>query len=286
MAVGHEACGEVVRVGSDVSKVKEGDRVVVEPVISCGTCASCRRGNYNHCPSLSRPFKKGQGSFTPYLVVEEAWTHKLPPHISFEEGALVEPLSVAVHAIKQSRFRLGQSAAIFGAGPIGLLILRVARLAGSGQTFVVDIRDFRLELARKMGASHVINGSREEAVNCIYEATGRLGVDRAFEAVGVERTLVDCIKVLRQGGVGIILGTFEEHEVRVPIDIIRNREIGLVGSRGYCWDFQDAVKLVEAGVVHLEEMVTHILPISELQHAFDLVIDPSNEALKVVVQVG
>ncbi len=286
VALGHEVAGEVVQVGKEVSRVKEGDRVALEPVISCGKCPCCRRGEYNHCPDLSRPYRKGQGSFTPYLVVDEQWTHKLPPSVSFEEGALVEPLSVAVHAIKAASVQLGHSAAIFGAGAIGLLILHLAKLSGVGETFVVDVKDFRLEKAKTIGASHAINASRQEAVDLIYETTGRLGVDRAFEAVGLEKTLVDCMKVLKQGGTGIVLGIFEEQEIRIPINIIQSREIALVGSRGYCWDFQDALKLLEAGAVKFGEIMTHTMPLSELQQAFELLMDPKKDAVKVVIQVS
>ncbi len=245
----------------------------------------CCRGEYNHCPDLSRPYRKGRGSFTPYLVVDEEWTHKLSPSVSFEEGALVEPLSVAVHAIKTARVRLGQSAAIFGAGAIGLLLLHLAKLSGVGETFVVDVKDFRLGKAKKIGASHAINASRQEAVDLIHEITGRLGVDRAFEAVGLEKTLVDCMKVLKQGGTGVVLGIFEDQEIRIPANIIQSKEIALVGSRGYCWDFQDSLKLLDAGAVNLKDMITHVMPIFQLQQAFDLLLDPKNEAIKVVIQV-
>ncbi len=217
--------------------------------------------------------------------MDEEWTHKLSPSVSFEEGALVEPLSVAVHAIKTARVRLGQSAAIFGAGAIGLLLLHLAKLSGVGETFVVDVKDFRLGKAKKIGASHAINASRQEAVDLIHEITGRLGVDRAFEAVGLEKTLVDCMKVLKQGGTGVVLGIFEDQEIRIPANIIQSKEIALVGSRGYCWDFQDSLKLLDAGAVNLKDMITHVMPIFQLQQAFDLLLDPKNEAIKVVIQV-
>lgn len=286
VALGHEVAGEVLEIGKDVTRVREGDRVVMEPVISCGKCVFCRSGQYNHCPQLSRPHRKGQGGFTPFLVITEEWTHKLPPGISFEIGALAEPLAVAVHAMKRGRARLGQSAAIFGAGAIGLLILHLANVAGIAPTFVVDVRDFRLEKAREFGASYAISASRQEAVGFIHERTDGLGVDRAFEAVGSKETLVDSMKVLKHGGTGIVVGIFEESEIPIPANVMTSREISLVGSRGYCWDFEEALAFLERGAAKLEEIITHRMPMTELQQAFELLSNPKAEAIKVVIQVS
>jgi len=285
VAVGHELSGEVLKVGKKVSKVKEGDRVVVEPIVICGECVPCRRGEYNHCDNVSVQYRKGQGAFTPYFVADEDWTYKLPQSVSFEEGALVEPLSVAMHGVKRAGIRLGHSVAVFGAGAVGLMILHLARLSGAGDTFVVDVKDFRLEKAKKLGASHAINASQQDAVKYILERTGQFGVDKAFEAVGTEKTLVDSMKVLKKGGASIVLGVFEDQEIRIPANIINSREIAVIGSFAYCWDFQDALKLLEMGAVKLGEIMTHTMPISELQQAFELLMDPKGEAVKVVIQM-
>jgi threonine dehydrogenase-like Zn-dependent dehydrogenase len=224
--------------------------------------------------------------FAPYIVMPQEWVHKLPKDATFSEGALVEPLAVAVHAIKRAGLRLGHSAAIFGAGPIGLLVLYVARLAGAGQVFSVDLRDFRLDVATRFGASQVINALREESRRVINEATGGQGVDRAFEAVGLERTLADTMSVLKPGGTAVVLGLFENGDARIPVNMIQSREITLVGSRGYCWDFQDALAVLESGAAKLRELVTHVMPLTELQRAFELLLDPMNHALKVVIEVS
>jgi threonine dehydrogenase-like Zn-dependent dehydrogenase len=203
--------------------------------------------------------------------------------VSFEEGALVEPLSVAVHAVKRSGIGLAQTAAIFGAGTIGLLTIRLVTLCGAAGVYVVDLKSFRLQKARQMGASDVINACDDAPVEYIMSHTGGMGVDRAFEAVGSERTLTDCIRVLKQGGTGIVLGVFEEPEIRFPAQVMTGREISLMSSRAYCWDFQDAVKLLETGSIGLRELVTHRMGLADLSRAFELLLDPKSQALKVVI---
>lgn len=285
-AVGHEVAGEVLEVGKEVTRVAPGDQVALEPVIRCGTCAYCRSGQYNYCPHLSRPHQKGQGAFTPFLVVDEEWAHKLPAGLPLEQGTLVEPLAVAVHAVKRGQVRFGQTAAVLGAGPIGLLLLQVARLAGMAPIFVTDLRDFRLDTARKLGASHVINPARQRPAELVREMTGGLGVDRAFEAVGSKQTLADCMHVLRTGGTGVVVGLYEDENVGIPANLITTREISLIGSRGYCWDFDEAIALLERGAVELAGIITHRMPLLELQRAFELLLDPEAEANKAMIQIS
>lgn len=283
--IGHEVSGEVVKIGRSVSKVKEGDRVVIEPVIVCGQCYFCRRGEYGLCTNISFQYRVGQGGLTPYFMADEDWVHELPPDVSFEEGALIEPLAVAVHAVRRGEIRFGQTAAIFGAGPIGLLVLMLTRLAGAREIFAVDVKDFRLKRAQELGASDAINSSLQDSVQYIVEKTDHLGVDRAFEAVGIEETLVESLEVLKKGGTSVVVGLFEDQETRIPANIFVQKELTLRGSLGYCWDFQIALKLVEGGDVKLGEIITHTLPVSALEQAFDLLMDPNSKAIKVVIRM-
>jgi L-iditol 2-dehydrogenase len=285
-ALGHEVAGEVAGVGPGVTRVREGDRVALEPVIACGQCEACRCGQYNHCPQLTRPHRVGRGGFTPFMVVDEAWLHPLPSGVSFAEGALVEPLAVAVHAVKRAGARLGQSLAIFGAGPLGLLTLQVARAAGMAPSFVADLRVFRLRAAERLQASQVIDAGQADAPAVIEAATGGRGVDVAVEAVGATATLAGALRTVKQGGTAIVIGIFEDEEVPMPANLLTGREVSLVGCRGYCWDFQDSLALLARGAVALDALITHRLPLSELQHGFDLLLDPASEAIKVVIEVS
>ncbi len=285
VAIGHELSGQVLKIGNGVSKLREGDRVVVEPVITCGQCYFCRRGEYNLCTQISFQYRKGQGAFAPYFIASEEWVHRLPEGIPYEEGALIEPLSVSLHAFKKGNIRSGHTVAIFGAGAIGLMLLLLTRLSGAGEIFVADVQDFRLRKAKAFGASHVINSSKEEAVRRIMERTSDFGVDRVFEAVGLESTLVQSLKVLKKGGSSVVIGIFEEQEVRIPVNLFIQKEISLAGSQGYCWDFQSALTLLEKGEIRLKELMTHILPLSSLQEGFELLMNPKSEAIKVVIKI-
>jgi len=285
VAIGHELSGEVLRIGNGVSRLREGDRVVVEPVITCGQCHFCQKGEYNLCTHISFQYRKGQGAFAPYFIASEDWVHQLPEGISYEEGALIEPLSVSLHAFKKGNLQPGHTVAIFGAGAIGLMLLLLIRLLEAGEVFIVDVQDFRLRKAKVFGASYILDNSKGEAVPKILEKTSHLGVDRVFEAVGLESTLVQSLKALKKGGSSIVVGIFEEQEIKIPVNLFIQKEISLTGSQGYCWDFQSALKLLEKGEIHLKEMITHVLPLSSLQKGFELLMDPKSEAIKVVIKV-
>lgn len=283
--VGHEISGMVEKIGVEVSKLQLGDRVAIEPVIACGKCHFCQRGQYHLCTQISFQYRQGQGGFTPNFIVSEEWAHLLPDNVSYAEGALVEPLSVAVHAVTKSGIGLGNTSAIFGAGAIGLLLLQLIRLSSGGNTFVVDIQDHRLRTAEELGATVGLNNLSVDAIQEIFELTGGLGVDFAFEAVGLEVTLVQALKALKKGGSAVLVGLFEKPEINLPANIFVQKEIGLLGSQGYCWDFQTALTLLAGGHLNLDRLITHQLPLAQLADAFDLLMDPQSEAIKVVIKL-
>jgi 2-desacetyl-2-hydroxyethyl bacteriochlorophyllide A dehydrogenase len=285
-AVGHELAGQVLNVGRDVTRVKEGDLVTIEPVIACGVCEFCRRGSYHLCIHISFQYRQGQGGFTPYFVVNEDRAFRLPPGMTCLEGALIEPLSVALHAVKKSRMGFGQSAAIFGAGAIGLLTLLLAKRASGGRMFIADIHPMRLQKARELGAYRAIDNRLEDAIQVILDETDQLGVDRSFEAVGIETTLVQSLQTLKKGGVATLLGIFENPQVQLPANIFMQREITLSGSQGYNWDFQDSLTLLENGAIDLKPLITHCFPLEKLQEGFETLLDPASGAVKVVVEIA
>ena len=285
VTVGHELSGEVFAVGEQVSRVQPGDRVAVEPVLVCGKCYFCRRGQYQRCTEISFQYRQGQGGFTTHFISHENWVHRLPDHISYEEGALMEPLSVAVHAVKMSGLGMGQNVAVFGDGPIGLLILMVAALGGAEKVFVVGARGYRLERALQLGAFSAINNFEEDALKIIFDQTAQLGVDRSFEAVGIETTLIQSLRALKKGGAATLVGLFEQSEIKIPANLFVQREITLTGSQGYNWDFETAIELVTEKNLDLSSLITHILPLTALEEGFKLLIDPDGNAIKVVVTI-
>jgi len=285
VAIGHELSGQVIKTGENVTRITEGDRVAVEPVIACGVCDFCRRGSYHLCVDISFQYRVGQGGFAPYFVVDENWAHILPDNVSYEEGALLEPLSVAVHAVRRANFGLGMTSVIFGDGAIGLFTLLVLKYMGGGNTYLAGIQEHRLRKAERLGADTVYNNLEQDVIQLLLEITGGLGVDLSFEAVGIETTLVQSLSALKKGGTAVLLGIFEEHEVRIPANIFIQKEISLVGSQGYNWDFQRAQKLAADVNFPLGELITHTLQLDQLQEAFEILLDERNEAIKVVIQV-
>lgn len=281
--VGHEIAGDVAEVGAGVTKVKPGDRVTVEPVIICGECHYCQRGDYHLCASISFQYRQGQGGLTTDFVAPERWVHLLPKGISYPAGALIEPLAVAVHAVKLANLKIAESVAIFGAGAIGLLILQVARTAGAGEVIITDIRDVRLGAALKFGATGAFNSSKIDVVEQILLQTGGLGVRRAFEAVGLEATLMQTLQSLQKGGQAVLVGLFETESARIPANLFVQKEISLTGSQGYHWDFQRAIELVQRGNIDLEKMITHQFQLDQTQKAFETLIDQDQNAIKVVI---
>jgi 2-desacetyl-2-hydroxyethyl bacteriochlorophyllide A dehydrogenase len=276
----------VIEIGQAVSKISPGDRVAVEPMIICGKCYFCLRGEYHLCQNIRYQYSAGQGGFTPYFVVSENWAHRLPDSISYEEGALLEPLAVAVHAARKAQLDLGQSAAIFGAGAIGLFLLQVVKAAGCDPVFIADLLEHRLKTAISLGATLAVNVAQEDPVGRILRETDGLGVDRSFEAVGVEKTLHQSARSLKKGGVCVLIGLFEDPlDLHFPVNLFVQREIQVRGCRGYCWDFQVALELVRSGRVKLKPLISHQLPLHDLPKAFEILLDPKAEAQKVVIQV-
>ncbi len=283
-ALGHELAGEVAGLGSENSRFKIGDRVVLEPIIICGKCEFCLRGDYHLCRDVSFHHRRGQGAFTPYFVADEDWVHPLPDNISFEEGALIEPLAVAIHAVGRAGLKMGDSVAVFGAGAIGLLVLMLARLSGAGDVFSVDVQDFRLKKSLELGATGVFDNRDGEAVAKIVERTGGLGVEAAFEAVGLSQTLNQALAALKKGGTAVIVGLMSQPETALPANIFVAKEITLKGSQGYCRDFRTALKLLDNGAMDLKPLITHTFPPDRLQEAFDRLSDPASETVKVVIK--
>jgi len=284
-AVGHELAGRVERVGGQVSRFREGDRVVVEPVIACGKCEFCLSGRYNLCSNISFQYRRGQGGFAPYFICDESRLYPLPANATYEEGALVEPLSVAVHAVNKAGIRFGNTVTIFGDGAIGLFVLMLVDNLGPGDTFLAGARADRLALATALGAIHVFDNLQEDAVAGILAQTSGLGTDFSFEAVGLQKTLQQSLDVLKKGGTAVLLGIFEEPKITLAPNLFIQKEISLVGSQGYCRDFQAALKLMEKKRVQPGRLISHVLPLDSLQEGFELLMDEKTDAIKVVIKM-
>lgn len=282
--VGHEIGGEVIEVGSNVSQIKIGDRVAVEPVIPCDTCHFCIRGDYHLCQNISFQYRVGQGGITPIFVVDQRWAHHLPAGISYGEGALLEPLSVAMHAVKKASLVPGQNVAIYGAGAIGLFIQQIVQATSTGDIFIVDINKNRLDFSQQNARGIPINSLAEDPVNKIHALTNGLGADVSFEAVGLPITLRQAIQSLRTGGTGVLVGLFETPDVEMNVNHLVQREIILKGSQGYNWDFRDAISLLERKLIDIKPFITHRFPPEKVQDAFDLLMAPGHDVIKIAIE--
>lgn len=282
MSLGHELAGEVVDAGTGVTTVRTGDRVTVEPVIVCGECLPCRSGLYGYCDNLSYHYRKGQGAMADYFVVDQRYVYKLPEHLSYEGGALIEPLAVAVHAVKRAKIGLGDKVAIIGAGPIGILITAVCKAAGAREIVIADIAEVRLQAAATMGATRTVNSRNESVLDVVREVTGGRGIGKSFECAGREETFIQAMSCLCKGGAATMVGIFEQPTIQIPASIFVAQEITVQGSQGYCWDFDTALALTST--IDLDKLVSHVFPLADVDKAMKASIDASSNAVKIVLK--
>lgn len=281
-ALGHELSGDVISIGSKVSSVCIGDRVTVEPVIACGSCPPCLRGEYGYCDNLSYHYRQGQGAMAEYFVVEQRYVYKLPESMSYEAGALIEPLAVAVHAVKRAKIGLRDDVVIIGAGPIGILVSAVCKAAGAREIIVADIAEVRLEMALAMGATRTINSSQESVVDVVRQVTGGRGIGRSFECAGNEKTFEQAMRCLCKGGIATMVAIFEQPTIQIPVTLIVSQEITVQGAQGYCWDFETALALTN--VIDLGKLVSHVFPLAEVDKALKVALNREEKPVKVVLK--
>jgi len=285
--LGHEFSGEVAQVGKEVHDLREGDRVAVDPVLSCGVCDACIAGRDNLCESLRAIGGAGNiivnGAFAEYTSVPQEAIGKIPPDMSFEQGAFVEPLACCIHGIDECRIRTGQTAVLIGAGPIGLLLLQLARIAGASTILVVDLKDQRLQLAKHLGADFVVNPSREDLRGRLMEITGGQGADVAIEAVGSLSTVKQALEIVKKGGRVTVFGvppTKSAMEIS-PFDIYF-REISIVGIYALTRDtFRRSIAMLRSGRIRIDPLITERFALDEIVKA--LTLAEKKEGLKKLI---
>jgi 2-desacetyl-2-hydroxyethyl bacteriochlorophyllide A dehydrogenase len=280
---GHELSGVVEESGPGIKKVKIGDRVCVEPLITCGMCYYCKMGKYDYCENLKLKYRSGYGGFADYYLADERWVHILPEDISFDEGALMEPLACAVHAVKRADIRSEDSVCIVGDGPIGLMILQVARAAGATEIYMCGLLERNLAVASDLGAI-AIGSTRGDPVKEVVGKTARReGVDISFEAVGLSQTFDQALSVVKKGGSSVIIGIFEDQIQSQRLRDAMVREVKVVGTVNYCWDFETAIDLVHGKRVDLKPLITHRFPLEQIEEAMETKLDRSHQAIKVII---
>lgn len=281
VTVGHEFTGEIVDIGKGVTKLKKGDRVVVEPAVVCGKCDSCRHGEYGYCENITFTYRIGDGACADYFIGSEERVYPLPDALSYQEGTLVEPLAVAVHAVKRAGLQLGDQVVVLGAGAIGIMIAAICRRLGAKEVLISDLSHFRLAMAQRLGATRTVWLPQQDIVLEVAEMTKRKGADHVFECVGLEQTFNQALELVRIGGMITDVGIFEKPEIKMDVSLLVKKEIRIQGSQGYCWDFEDALQLLEE--ISFRDLITHTYDLKELQKAFEAAVNPNSNAIKVCV---
>lgn len=281
VTIGHEFSGDVAAVGVNVNNVNLGDRVTVEPCIVCGTCDACRHGEYSYCENISFTYRLGDGAMADYVVVKSPYVYKLPDYLSYDTGALIEPLSVATHAVRRADIALGHTVLIIGAGSIGLMVAAMCRRSGASRVIIADFSDKKLEMALQVGATDVINSRNVDLLEAIATLTEGKGVDRSFECVGHESCFNQAILALKKNAICTVVGIYENKNVTFPAGRLITHEIKIQGSQGYCWDFPIAI--AAAKDLPMEKFVTHNFPLDQIQQALETALDPASGSIKVLV---
>lgn len=272
LVLGHESAGIVRALGPGAGRpgadrpgtrrLEVGQRVTMEPGVPCGRCDACRRGRYNLCPDV-RFFGTPpvDGTFARYVAHDADFCYPLPDHLSDDAGALLEPLSVAIWSAWKAHIAVGDRVLVTGAGPIGLLVAAVARTAGAVEVFVSDTRAARLPLARKMGATDVVDVSDDG------KDLAGIGADVLVECSGATEALDAGLRSLRSGGRAVVVGMSALSHVPVPLALVQEHEIELTGTFRYANTYPTAIALASSGTVHLDDIVTGHYGLDEVERA-------------------
>lgn len=285
--LGHEVAGTVVEVGSEVSTIAVGDRVAMEPNITCGTCEACRSGKYNLCPDVeffaTPPI---DGTFQEYVIHPANLCFDLPDSVTTMEGALIEPLAVGFHAASQGGATMGQTAVVFGSGCIGLVSMMALNAIGLRQVFVVDVMATRLDKARELGATAVINGLEQDTVAEVMRATNGRGVDLVIDTSGTDIAMAQAVEITRPGGTIVPVGYSKTGNVTVPMSVAINKELSFKTVFRYRHNYPIAIQAVADGRVNLAGIVTHEFAFDDIQHAMEASIADKATIVKAVMNVS
>ena len=286
LIMGHEPSGIVAECGENVKNFRPGDRVVINPQFSCGECYACRHSWFNICEnggiigSSLRGFR--QGAMAEYVVVPGENLHMLPVGLSFEEGAMIEPVANAIHAVNRAGVQIGDHVAVVGAGTIGLCMIQAAKLAGAGSVAAVDISDFHLDMARSLGADIVINSSKTDPVEEVKRQFHGIGADVTLEAVGIGETYRQASLMTRKRGTLVLFGAAKETALMHLYPFL-HRELNMVGCTGFDVEVDIGLQMLLEGKMRVSPLITCKYPIEETGPAIRKSIDDSDKILKIVL---
>jgi len=267
VVMGHEAAGVVAEVGDGVTDRAIGDRVTFDSTVYCGSCGYCRAGQVNLCDArrvlgVSCDEYRSDGAFAEYVAVPQRIVHRLPDAVTFEQAAMVEPLSVALHAVRRGALQPDDTAVVVGAGMIGLLIVQALRAEGCARVIAVDIEPRRLELASRLGADAVLHAGEADVAAEVMALTDGRGADVAIEAVGIPATVEASVYALRKGGRLVLVGNVTPR-VALPLQAVVTRELTLSGSCASSGEYPACLDLLAAGAIEVQPLISAVAPLAE-----------------------
>ena len=277
---GHEFVGEVADTGAGVKSVKKGDRIVVEPITYCGSCYACLQGRPNVCVDVKVFGVHRDGGCAEYVIVPEANAHILPPGLSWDEAALIEPFTIGAQACYRGNVQQDDYVLVMGAGTIWLTVASMAKLYG-GTVIVSDLVDEKLNYAKSRGADYVINSGKEDLFKRVTEITGGMGPNVTVDAVCIKKTFEDAVLITSTAGRVVELSFNETPSGIAPVNIIK-KELTICGSRLQTKRFPVVIDFIKNGKLSLAGFVSKVFPVSQMTEAFEY-IDKNNASVRKVL---
>jgi L-iditol 2-dehydrogenase len=286
IVMGHEAAGTIAALGAGVSGFAEGDRVTFDSTIFCGACNNCRRGDVNLCDhrqvlGVSCAEFRRPGAFAEYVAVPSRILYRLPDDLSFNEAAMLQAVSVALHGVSLAQISKGSTALVVGAGMIGLLALQALRATGCSTIYVADLDKTRLKLAQEVGATAVLS-SEKDVVEQVMQLTSGVGVDVVIEAVGRNETVKASIESVRKGGTVVLVGNISP-EVTLPLQKVVTRQIRLQGSCASAGEYPRAIELLASGAIQVKPFITAVASLEEGPRWFERLYAREPNLMKVIL---
>jgi L-iditol 2-dehydrogenase len=284
--VGHECAGTILQVGPAVRRLKVGQRVAVDPLVTCGECDQCREGRSHTCRNQRFLGLPGQldGALVELLVMPEGSCFAIPDSLTLDQAVMVEPLSIGLYAQRMSQLGKGAKIAVLGSGPIGLCTLLACRTAADCTAYVTDLIAERLALASRCGAAWTGNPQQDDIVKAIGNMEPP-GLDFVFECAGQQETVDQGVELLKPGGTLLIVGIPEVDRITFPIHTLRRKELTIKNVRRQNECMADAIELVAGGKVNINPLITHHFSLAEAKAAFDLVAGYRDGVIKALIHI-
>jgi L-iditol 2-dehydrogenase len=288
IVMGHEAAGDIEHVGKGVTGFGAGDRVTFDSTVSCGKCDYCKAGQINLCDNrmvlgVSCGDYRRHGAFAEYVAVPARILYRLPASLPYERAALIEAVSVAVHAVGLKVPSPTDRVLVVGCGMIGLLVIQVLRAKGCTNIVAVDVDAGRMALAKELGAAHTLNGKDPETPAAIRNLSNEQGADVAFEVVGSTETLLTAVRGVRKGGTVVLIGNFKA-KVDLPLQEVVTRQLSLLGSCASSGEYPECIDLLASGAVDVRPLISLTAPLEEGPGLFERLHRGGEGLMKVVLQ--